>query len=298
MKTPSRSLRLPACTAAAVAALVWPASLLAATKSVDEHRPADATGEVEISNVAGRVEVIGWDKPEVAVTGQIGSGVERVDVTSAGSRTTVHVEGHEWHGLSLGLSGPGAGEANLVVHIPARSSLTAGLISADLNVTGIAGDQRVHSVSGDITTAAQHEVHVRTVSGDVHVTAGSESKLIEIATVSGDLAVSGGAGELSVETVSGDGTLSLGTLSRAHLKTVSGDISLSADLTADGRLEAESISGDMRVSFSGDVTTCFGRKAAREGFGPGSRLNFQEGAASARVRIVTKSGDVTLCGKK
>ena len=250
----------------------------------------------------------------MAVTGQLGSGIERVDVTSAGSRTTVHVEGHEWHGLSLHVSGsaPGAGEANLVVHVPARSSVTAALISADLTVSGVAGDQRVHSVSGDITTAAQHEVHVRTVSGDVHVTAGPESKLIEIATVSGDFAVSGGAGELTLETVSGDGTLSVGTLSRAHLKTVSGDLSLSTDLTADGRLEAESISGDLHVTFtgaippavydvetfSGDVTTCFGRKAAHEGFGPGSRLSFQEGAASARVRVVTKSGDVTLCGKK
>ena len=190
--------------------------------------------------------------------------------------------------------------------------MTAALISADLSVTGVAGDQRVHSVSGNITTAAQHEVHVRSVSGDVHVTAGPESKVIEIETVSGDLAVSGGAGELTVETVSGNGTLALGQLSRAHFKTVSGDLSLSADLAADGRLEAESISGDMRVTFtgavppavydvetfSGDVTTCFGHKAAHEGFGPGSRLSFQEGAATARVRIVTKSGDVTLCGKK
>ncbi len=312
MTTPIRSIRLPACAAAALATLVWPAGLLAATKPVDEHRPAEAAGEVEIQNVAGRVDVVGWDKPEVAVTGQIGSGVERVEVTSAGSRTTVHVVGHEWHGLSLGLSGPGAGEADLVVHVPARSSVTAAVVSADLSVTGVAGDQRVHSVSGDITTTAQHEVHVRTVSGDVRVTAGPESRVIEVATVSGDLAVSGGAGELSVETVSGDGTLALGMLTRAHLKTVSGDMSLSADLAADGRLEAESISGDFRVSFagaippavydietfSGDVSTCFGRKAAHEGFGPGSRLSFQEGAASARVRIVTKSGDVTLCGKK
>ena len=113
MNSPSRSTRLPACAAAALAALVWPASLLAATKSVDEHRPAEMAGEVEISNVSGRVEVVGWDKPEVAVTGEIGLGVERVDDASAGS-LHVHVEAHAWHGLSLGMS---SGDANLVVHV-------------------------------------------------------------------------------------------------------------------------------------------------------------------------------------
>jgi hypothetical protein len=312
MTTPIRFIRWLTCAAAALATLAWPASLLAATQTVDEHRPADASGQVEIQNVAGHVEVVGWDKSEVAVSGTLGAGVERVEVTSAGTRTTVHVVVHDMHGLSLGVHSPGAGEADLVVHVPTHSSLMAALVSADLKVTGVTGDQRLHSVSGNITTAAQHEMHVRSVSGDVHLTAGAESRVIEIATVSGDLTVSGGAGELTVETVSGDGTLALGTLTRAHIKTVSGDFAVNADLAADGRLEAESISGDFRINFtgaippavydlsafSGDLVTCFGQKAAPEGYGPGSRLNFQEGAGSARVRIVTKSGDVTLCGKK
>jgi hypothetical protein len=311
MSTPIHCLRLLACGGAALATLAWSGAVGAATRTVDEHRPAEAAGQVEIQNVAGRVEVVGWDKSEVAVSGTLVGDVERVDITSAGPRTTVRVVLPESHGGSFGWHG-GGGEANLVVHVPAHSGLTATLVSADVSVTGVAGNQELHTVSGDVTTSAQHEVRVNTVSGDVHLTAGAESRLLEISTVSGDLIVSGGGGELTVKTVSGDGTLTVGALSRAHVKTVSGDFSITAELATDGRLEAESVSGDLRItfvggvppaafdlqSFSGDLSTCFGRKAAHEGYGPGSRLSFQEGAGSARVRVDTKSGDVTLCDKK
>jgi DUF4097 and DUF4098 domain-containing protein YvlB len=310
MTTPTVPVRLLACAGAALATLAWPGAAGAAIRTVDEHRPAEAAGQVEIQNVAGRVEVAGWDNPEVAVSGTLGGDVERLDITSAGSRTTVRVVLRDSHGASFGWHG--SGEANLVVHVPARSSLTATLVSADVSVTGITGNQELRTVSGNVTASVQHEVRINTVSGDVRLTAGPESRRIEISTVSGDLTVSGGAGELTVTTVSGEGTVTVGTLSRAHVKTVSGDFSITADLATDGRLEAESVSGAFRItfagaippavfdlqSFSGDLSTCFGRKAAHETYGPGSRLSFQEGAGSARIRVDTKSGDVTLCSKK
>ncbi len=310
MNHPIHFLRLMAIAVAGavLATLAWPVA--AATRSVDEHRPAEANGQVEIQNVAGRVEVLGWDKAEVAVTGTLGADVERLDVTSAGSRTSVHVVMHESHGINIGWND--GGEAKLVVHVPAGSSLTATLVSADLSVSGVAGNQELHTVSGDIKASVQREVRVQTVSGDVHLTAGAESRLLDVKTVSGDLSVAGGAGEVTIRTVSGDGALTLGTLNRALVNTVSGDFTITAGLAADGRFEAESVSGDFRIqfaggvppaaydlqSFSGDLSTCFGHKAAHEGYGPGSRLTFQEGAGSARVRVDTKSGDVTLCSKK
>ncbi|MBS0396434.1 MAG: DUF4097 family beta strand repeat protein [Proteobacteria bacterium] len=296
---------------AALAALTLAAlPAAAATRNVDEHRPADPAGQVEVQSVAGRVEVVGWDKPEVAVTGTVGDDVEAVEVTGSGTRTSVRVRTHNSHGILIGWHS--GADANLVVHVPAASAVTVNLVSADLSVRGVGGNEELQTVSGDVTAAAQREVRIHTVSGDVHLTAGTDSRMIDLSTVSGDVSVNGGGGELSVNTVSGDGLISVGTLTRAHLKTVSGDFGLTADLAGDGRLEAESVSGDFNIhftgalpsaaydlqSFSGDLSTCGGRKGAREGFGPGSRLSFQEGAGSARVRIDTKSGDVTLCSKK
>src|SRR6202789_1056018 len=94
----------------ALALLACPWSLAYAATSVDEHRPANPQGAVEIDNVAGSIDVQGWDKSEVAVTGTIGKDVERVDVTSDGNRTSIRVllpKGHNW--------GMRDGDAHLVV---------------------------------------------------------------------------------------------------------------------------------------------------------------------------------------
>jgi len=146
----------------------------------------------------------------------------------------------------------------------------------------------------------------------VKLNAGPESRLIEVQTVSGDLIIDGGGGEISINSVSGDGLLRVGGVARFKVKTVSGDFNVALTLAADGRFDAESISGDLNVdfagalppaeydlqTFSGDLETCSGRKGAREGFGPGNRLNFREGAGTGRVRVDTKSGDVKLCMHK
>jgi hypothetical protein len=75
----------------AIALLVSPWSLASAATSVDEHRAANPQGAVEIDNVAGSIDVQGWDKSEVAVTGSAGVDVERVDVTGDGISTSLRV---------------------------------------------------------------------------------------------------------------------------------------------------------------------------------------------------------------
>src|ERR1700722_16184941 len=80
--------RAAVCTILAIAV---PCTLVHAGRSIDEHRSAEAQGEVEIVNVSGKVEVDGWDRNEVEVTGSAGDSVERVDVSSTGNRTSIHV---------------------------------------------------------------------------------------------------------------------------------------------------------------------------------------------------------------
>jgi DUF4097 and DUF4098 domain-containing protein YvlB len=301
--------RLTAALAAAVT-LALPAGA-AFGRSVDEHRAADPQGQVEIIVVTGRVDVVGWDKPEIEVASTLGADVEKLDITTAGSRTTVRAVLSHTSGTHSN-SGAGDSGANLIVHVPQKSSLTAALITADLTVKDLQGNQNVHTVSGDITTVTVGEARVRTVSGDVRLTAGPGSQLLEVATVSGDVHIAGAGGEVSVNTVSGDATLALATVSRAHLKTVSGDFAVTLALAPDGRFEAQSYSGNLTVnfpdglppaefdvqSFSGELSTCFGRKPAKESYGPGSRLSFREGAGTGQVRIDSKSGDVSLCAKR
>lgn len=290
--------------AAAVATALPAVAFAAQSRPVDQKLAADPQGTVAISNVAGSVEVQGWDRNEIAVTGTLGAAVERLDFTSSGGRAEVRVVLPKMSGYRDDAS------ADLVIKVPAKSSLNVNVVSADLTARGVAGRQDLQSVSGNVVGDGSREFRVRTVSGDIRLTTKNEQATTEIRTVSGDVTVQGGAsGELDFTSVSGDARLAFGTLSRAKFKTVSGDLTLDAGLANDGRFEAESVSGDVSVTFagkappaqydvetlSGDIRNCFGPKAVEPRYGPGMNLSYREGAGTAQVRVDTKSGDVRLC---
>jgi hypothetical protein len=288
----------------ALTALVCPWLAHAAT-SVDEHRPASPQGAVEINNVAGSIDVQGWDKSEVAVTGTIGKGVERVEVTGEGNRTSIRVvlpQGHNWNGDD--------GAAHLVIHVPTHSSLTTSLVSSDLKVSTVRGGLELRSVSGNISGEGGGDVHVNSVSGDIHFAAPS-AKVIEVKAISGTIVLSGGNPDIEATTVSGNAELTLGTVSRARFKTVSGDFSATLAAAADAQIEGESVSGNVKLDFasapaadfdiqslSGDIENCFGPKPTESRHGSGARLTFKTGDSSARIRVSTRSGEVRLCAKK
>jgi hypothetical protein len=289
--------------ACALAVLVAPWSLAQAATSVDEHRQASPQGMVDIDNVAGSIDIQGWDKPEVAVTGTIGKDVDHVDITNGADRISIRVvliRDHHW----------GSGRdssANLVVRVPTGSSVGATLVSSDLKVSALHGDFKAQTVSGNISGEVGGDVRASAVSGDIHLVAGA-AKSIEAKSISGDVVLTGGNADTEVTTVSGNAKLDLGTVPRARLRTVSGDFRANLAAAPGISVEAESISGNVELEFasapaadydiqtlSGDITNCFGPKPVRPQYGPGNRLMFKTG--DGRVRITTKSGDVRLCAK-
>jgi DUF4097 and DUF4098 domain-containing protein YvlB len=248
--------------------------------------------------------VQGWDKSEVAVNGTIGKDVERVDVTSDGNRTSVHVvlpNGRHW--------GSNDGEAHLVIRVPTNSSVSASLVSSDLKISAVRGALELRSVSGNISGEGGGDVRVNAVSGDVRLTA-IAAKRIEAKTISGDIVLTGGNSDIEATTVSGDAHLTLGTVSRARFKTVSGSIDARLAPSPDVQLEGESISGDIKLRFpsqpaaeydvqtlSGDIENCFGPKPEEHRHGPGKRLTFKLGDSSGRIRLTSNSGSVDFCAK-
>jgi hypothetical protein len=287
----------------ALVALVVPWSLVHAGRAIQERRAADPQGEVEIVNIAGMVEVHGWDRNEVEVSGTAGDNVERVDVSSAGNRTSIRVVSRSAH------SWGSDGEAHLVVHVPAKSAVMAALVSANFKVTGVLGDLKLQTVSGSVSGEAGGDVRADTVSGDVRLTARA-AKAIEVKTISGDIRLMGGGGEVDITSVSGSATIELSDLTRGRFKSVSGDLTAALTLMPEGRLDSESVSGNVSLkfasapnaefdvqSFSGDIRNCFGPKPMESRYGPGSRLQFKNGEGLAHVRVNTKSGDVEVCTK-
>jgi hypothetical protein len=271
---------------------------------VNQRAPADPAGQVEISNTAGSVVVTGWDRGEVEVTGELGDGVERLEFARSGKLTRVKVV---LPNRSSRVEG-----TDLVVRVPAGSSVAVNTVSADVAARGLKGSQRLQSVSGDVETeAAAEDVECKTVSGNVRVQGSGQRGLLTVTTVSGDAAVTRVAGEVNGNTVSGNFTVTAGETSRSRLRSTSGDLGVRGRLAADARLDFESISGDVRLdlegpvgaefdvsSFNGDIRNCFGPKPVRTSeYAPGSELRFREGQGGARVRIKTLNGDISVCNK-
>lgn len=295
--------RQPVARAIALLAATLPLAAFAGTP-INKLTAADPTGTVEISNTAGTVTVTGWDRNEVEVTGELGKGTERLDFTTADKITRIKVVlPNRSHNVE---------DTDLIVKVPATSLVSVNTVSADIGVQGVRGTQRLQSVSGEMRTESSGEdIECRTVSGDVNIAGSGRKGLVSITTVSGDATATRLAGEVNGSTVSGNLTLGVGETSRSRLRSTSGDLTLQGSLAADARLDIESISGDVRLdlvgktgadfdvaSFSGDIRNCFGPRPVRtDEYAPGKEWRHQEGDGSARVRIKTLSGDVSVCRK-
>ncbi len=282
------------------------APIAGAEQEVDRRAPADPQGEVEVSNVSGTVSVSGWDRNEVQVSGTLGDDIERLEFVSEGKRTLIRVKHKEQtrrHSDS---------DAELSIRVPVGSRLNVNTVSAEISVSRITGEQRLQSVSGDVSSEiAAEDAEVKTVSGSVVLRGEGKPAVVTVTTVSGDAQVRRAAGEIIANSVSGELNLDLDQIARARLRTTSGDVELEGPLGRNARVDAETVSGELVLdfkapvnaefeieSFSGEIESCFGPKAqSKSEYGPGSELNFKQGDGSARVRLQSLSGDIRLCGQ-
>ncbi|MGY0611475.1 MULTISPECIES: DUF4097 family beta strand repeat-containing protein [unclassified Luteimonas] len=282
----------------ALAGLAGP--LLAATP-INETRPLDARGEVEVSNLKGQVEVRTWDRNEVRITGSLGDGVERLEIDDGGHKLSVRVR--------YPRNGRDSEPTTLVLEIPRQASLDVDSVAASVDVQGVAGDDlEIDSVSGRVTAVgAPRKASIESVSGDLKLNLNSRE--VDVESVSGKVALRGRiAGHIDVETVSGD--IDIDTrgerLARLESSSVSGDSSIRTAMADGGRFSFESVSGDVRLAlpagastrveaktFSGDIDAP-GADVVRKRVGPGASLEHRYGTGSGSVTIETFSGDVEL----
>jgi DUF4097 and DUF4098 domain-containing protein YvlB len=297
LKTSALALALGAC-------LASPA-LLAATP-IDQTRPLDARGHVEIDNLKGRIQVRAWDRNEVHVSGSLGEGVEKLVIEGEGDHLLVRVQYPKQIGA---WRGDRTGPTDLQLRVPLRADLEIDSVSADVDIAGVAPDElSVETVSGKIVAAAApRHAEINSVSGDLQVTFNSSDVSVE--TVSGDVVLGGRlTGEVHGETVSG--RLSIDSagerLRRLSAGTVSGDIDARVGLTDGGEIRSETVSGDIRLhlprgtsarasgeSFSGGLRAP-GAKIDKEEFGPGSSFEQRYGSGAGEIRMETFSGDAIL----
>ena len=273
-----------------------------ADEEVNQSLDADPAGKVIISNTSGSIEVKGWDRNVVEVTGEIGAGVKELIFKRDGKEIVIKVKIPRFNVRDA--------SADLVIHLPEKSAIEVATVSANIEVEGVLGSQELQAVSGDVTAEVfSGDIDIATVSGDISVSGDLKVIDAELASVSGDMQITKLSGELDAATVSGDLQVTGGSFSDVGVETTSGDMSFESGLMAGGKLSAESVSGRVSAVFSGKVDAefnvetfngriknCFGPKAERSSeYGPGMELKFTEGDGDGRVSIDTLNGNIYIC---
>ena len=248
-----------------------------AGQSVDRNWDIDADATISIENVAGSIEIQGWDRNEAHLTGELGDSVDELEINATGSSLQISVVNRNQRNVD---------STELKLMMPKGATIDASAVSADIDISGLDNEKlSANSVSGDVDVrASSRRVSIETVSGDLEFS--GETSRISAETVSGDMELSGIAGEIEATTVSGDMELQAGLVDSVKLETVSGDVTTVAEVSGNGKLSAESMSGDVTIvlpasqngmfraqSFSGRISSDFGIvEKARHG--PGSHLKY------------------------
>jgi hypothetical protein len=220
----------------------------AAASEVDESIDAAADGHVDIINISGSIEVYGWSKDSVEVTGELGEKVEELILERNGDKVLVKVKVPRNNSNNI--------SSDLTIRVPAGSSIDVSTVSADITSEDVEGDQMLHTVSGDVEAqAADSDVSAQSVSGDVDVTGDGSEIEAHANTVSGDVTIIAVSGAVEAEAVSGDILIRDGSFERAALNSVNGSIDFQAELTNGGKLAVETVNGDVDVH-NGDIDMC------------------------------------------
>ena len=189
-----------------------------------EH-PLGAEGLLSIRLRNGDVRIRGVDSDRISIRDVDGHDLSAMFAVDLG-------EGN----VSLRSTPDGGGSSPVLeIDLPRRATLVVETISADIEVDGLAGDQRYRTASGEVQLrAVTNRIAVEAVSGDIDVVATGEA-------------------EVSVRTVSGDVALRAGTLRSLQATTTSGDLKVAGRLLGPGPFKIMTVSGDMLLAPAGDV---------------------------------------------
>ncbi len=272
-----------------------------ADTQVNETKPAEADGNLSISNVAGKITVEGWDRNEIQVEGTLGDGVERLEFDVSGDSAEIEVKLPRRGNVRNG-------QANLTIRVPVATQLDVETVSASISVSGVRGEEmELETVAGTIRVAnCAGAIEAETVSGSIEVEGVPSS--VQAEAVSGRIEIRGVSREVYAETISGPIEVEAGTVEDFSASTVNGAITFTGGLLNDGDIDVETINGSVTLNlrapahgdysietFNGRIQCDFGPEPSKKSrFGPGWKLDFEHGDNGADIRVSSFNGRVMI----
>ncbi|MFT4714144.1 MAG: DUF4097 and DUF4098 domain-containing protein YvlB [Candidatus Azotimanducaceae bacterium] len=289
-------------------------------ESVNETKKVVADGRVKITVERGDLEVRGWSKKEVKVTGKLDERTKKFIFDVDGDDTIIAVRlpsGHQRGGRENG--------SDLIVYLPENSEVDIGSVSTDIELDNLKGGVDLGTVSGDVTASSlAGRITLASVSGEIdlrnaegRIVAKSVSGNVDarkikgehrLSSVSGELLIRNAEGDFDLKTVSGDIELIDVIFSKLDGGSVSGDLDIEAEMLARGSVEFETVSGSIRIEFLKDADARFDLETAsgsiinritsdrpkKSKYIRDEILRFKAKNGSGDVTLSTRSGDIVV----
>ena len=201
--------------------------------------------ELALKNVQGKVEVTGWDRPEVSVVAVKRLGDHwgareafantEVEMEQKGCQIYLRTQRQHEGGFFDWLWGGGRGPApvDYTVKLPAASSVSISTVAGDVLARDVIGSLHARSVTGI--------VDVQRIGGN-----------IILSTTNGKIQGQDLGGTLGVKSVNGGIDLRRCSLSSLQAKTVNGKISVETSLDPQGSYSVGTVNGGCRLAIPQD----------------------------------------------
>jgi DUF4097 and DUF4098 domain-containing protein YvlB len=300
MKTSSKSISLQKSLIAL--SLIAISGISFAGDKVNKTIAANADGVVEIHNIRGDIKIIGWDKNEVKLTGELDDLKKELIFKAQGNVVIINVIMPR-RNIN---SGDGS---DLTIYVPKTNRVDVSVVSTDLIIGNIQGGIDARTVSGEANISeVQKKLYMETVSGDITVK--KSSGKMKLNSVSGDIRGDFDSKDVRAESVSGDVSLTLSNFDNLKAGSVSGELKVSGQLNDSGNLRLSTVNGDISLSFKdavnartkinagpgGDINNRMSSDEVREIFPNQQKLNMTLGNGSGKIQIGTINGSIYLKG--
>jgi DUF4097 and DUF4098 domain-containing protein YvlB len=278
------------------------AAPLRAQQKVSAGHSTTSNVSVRLFASVGSVQVVGWDRDSVSLSGVVASGSQ---VALGGPHANAVT------GLKLFVEAPteqAGREGSLVMRVPRNARVWLKTGSANVTVSDVTGGVDVNVVGGSITVHGDPR-ELRAESMDGAVTIDGTPEWMRVKTATGDIALRGGQ-DVGVSTISGTIDAKGGSADRVKLETTTGTIRFALALVRGASVEMETHSGPIEIQLArkadveidaatvtGTIENAWSRTAPIAGReGRGMTLTTQPGQMSSRMVLRSFKGRIVLRG--
>lgn len=308
--------------------LILIASLMLCTsafagETIDEVLDVGSNAQVSIESMRGEVHIVGWDKAQMSVSGELDDEAKGYTFESEDGFTVFKVKMPKRTKKRGWNNSKGS---DLTIKLPKGANVRFESVNGNVSVKDVMGGSKIHTVNGNIEAESlAKRIKLDTVNGNI--AADKLDGKIQLTTVNGRLkdinskgtvsynAVNGditsrtAAAKVSAESVNGAIDLTLQTTEELEVSTVNGDVDAVVKLSDDGQVSITTVSGSARLKLSGNIGGRYRLnshaggsirnkltedRVKKQKYGPGRSLKFRLNGGDGNIEMTSVSGNLSI----